>query len=140
MLKPNIRERARHFVARALSALLLSGLLPLPAAAHDRYHTEFYSNWLTREGISCCNAKDCQPIDDANVRIRNEVVEVYVEGEWVPVAPEKIRPLPATRYAQPSLSYGQDNLLFRVRRRRLRARTSRRATPAIGPVRLGAGP
>jgi hypothetical protein len=95
MLKLNTRERANRFVASTLSALLLSGLLPLPAAAHDRYHAEFYSHWVTREGISCCNAKDCQPIDDAHVRIRNQVVEVYVEGEWVPVAPEKIRPYQA---------------------------------------------
>jgi len=95
----NISGFVTCFLSYARSAVLLSGcvfsLLALPAAAHDRNHAEFYSRWVTRDGISCCNAKDCQPIDDANVRVRNQAVEVYVEGEWVPVAPEKIRPYEA---------------------------------------------
>jgi hypothetical protein len=99
MRDDNIGGFVNRFVAYVRSALLLSAcafsFLALPAAAHDRYHAEFYSRWVTRDGISCCNAKDCQPIDDANVRVRNQAVEVYVEGEWVPVAPEKIRPYEA---------------------------------------------
>ncbi len=80
-------------IAAILIGFLIS-LLPLRAAAHDHwtYHAEFYSHWLTREGISCCSGKDCEPIDDKNVRLRSEGVEVYVEGEWVPVTPEKVRP------------------------------------------------
>lgn len=82
-------------VAASVIGFLLSP--PQRAAAHDhhRYHAEFYSKWVTREGISCCNANDCQPIDDRNVRARSQGVEVYVEGEWVPVSPEKIRPYQA---------------------------------------------
>ena len=99
MRDDNIGSFVHRFVSYAGSALLLTGcvfsFLALPAAAHDPYHAEFYSRWVTRDGISCCNAKDCQPIDDANVRVRNQAVEVYVEGEWVPVAPEKIRPYEA---------------------------------------------
>src|SRR5262249_25102079 len=99
MLNENTNDLVGRCLAYALSALILSGCLPsvltVPAVAHDRYHAEFYSRWVTREGIFWCNAKDCQPIDDANVRVRNQVVEVYVEGECVPVAPEKIRPYEA---------------------------------------------
>jgi len=99
MLKHSSGKLVNHFVSYALGALILSGCLlqklALPAAAHDRFHAEFYSKWVTREGISCCNAKDCRPIDDANVRVRNQAVEVYVEGEWVVVAPENIRPYEA---------------------------------------------
>ena len=75
----------------------LLSLLPLRAAAHDHhtYHAEFYSQWLTRDGISCCNARDCEPIDDQRVRVRSGGLEVYVEGQWVSVSPEKVRPYEA---------------------------------------------
>jgi hypothetical protein len=99
MLNDNRGEFVNRFVLYALGALILSSCLlclrASSALAHDRYHAEFYSKWVTREGISCCNAKDCEPIDDANVRVRNQAVEVYVEGEWVSVAHEKIRPYKA---------------------------------------------
>src|SRR5262245_2777907 len=78
-------------------AIILAALISMPsgratAQDHQTYHAEFYSKWVTRDGISCCSAKDCKPIDDRNVRIRTNGVEVFVEGEWVPVSPEKIRP------------------------------------------------
>src|SRR5258705_10032260 len=95
------RHRGNRWARRAFAAASAASLigfllvhLPLAAVAHDHhgYHAEFYSKWVTREGISCCSARDCQPIDDQNVRVRSQGVEVYVEGEWVPVSPEKIRP------------------------------------------------
>jgi hypothetical protein len=99
MLNDNSGGFLKRLVLYTLGAPVLSGCLLCGwvsgVLAHDRYHADFYSRWVTREGISCCNAKDCEPIDDANIRVRHQGVEVYVEGEWVPVAPEKIRPYEA---------------------------------------------
>jgi hypothetical protein len=88
------RNAGGLLVATAIASGILISLLPVRAAAHDHqtYHVEFYSHWVTREGISCCSAKDCRPIDDKDVRVLRDGVEVYVEGEWVAVSPEKIRP------------------------------------------------
>ena len=79
-------------VASVLAALISMPSVRAAAQDHQTYHAEFYSKWVTRDGISCCSAKDCKPIDDRNVRVRADGIEVFVEGEWVPVSPEKIRP------------------------------------------------
>jgi hypothetical protein len=77
------RNAGGLLVTTAIASGILISLLPVGVAAHDRqtYHVEFYSHWVTREGISCCSAKDCRPIDDKNVRVLRQGVEVYVEGD-----------------------------------------------------------
>lgn len=63
------------------------------ALAHD-----FYTDWKTKEGNSCCNSMatsphgDCRP---ATTRVQGEKVEVLIGSKWVPVPREKIRPYQA---------------------------------------------
>ena len=38
-------------------------------------------------GLSCCALSDCRPVD---YRVRSDVYEAFIDGEWRPVPPEKI--------------------------------------------------
>lgn len=60
---------------------ILAILFVLPAGAHD-----IYSTWKDNKGMSCCNNRDCRP---AQTRVNGTVVEVLIDGEWVPVPPDK---------------------------------------------------
>ena len=73
---------------------LVAGWLfyPLIAKADSRSHHlyhQFYENWKTKEGHSCCNHMDCRP---ASVRQKGEKVEAFIEGEWVTAPPDTVRP------------------------------------------------
>lgn len=65
---------------------------------HEHFHDDFYSKWTTAEGNSCCNSKtrhangDCGPLDQSRVRTSDQGIEVQIEGEWVTVDAEKVRP------------------------------------------------
>jgi hypothetical protein len=56
---------------------------------HARYHADFYSRWYRADGNSCCSNQDCRP---ASARVRDQRVEVLIDGAWVAVPPEAIRP------------------------------------------------
>jgi hypothetical protein len=45
--------------------------------------------WKTKEGHSCCNHTDCRT---GEVRVTGEKVEALIEGEWILVPLEKVRP------------------------------------------------
>jgi len=99
--KPGARTRYRLLNVRAL--LLAAGLLCSPwhsraqDSPHDHhpYHADFYKQWRRTDGSSCCSDRDCRP---ATTRMRGEVVQVLIDGEWVDVPSRAIRP-----YAAPDL-------------------------------------
>ncbi len=105
------RFRARRHAATGRTAALL--MIPALAATdvrsqqhtpgemdgHARYHSEFYSQWLTAEGASCCSDHDCAPIADDRIRTRGEALEVRIGDLWVHVPKQNIRP-----YQPPDMS------------------------------------
>lgn len=110
--KPEVRRRwfRRHtnecwhvFVLTAPTFLfwvlvLVFVLLPFVVRAdsksHHLYH-QFFLNWKDDKGNSCCNHMDCRV---GHVRQNGHKVEALIEGEWVFVPPEKVRP-----YTLPSM-------------------------------------
>jgi hypothetical protein len=62
---------------------------------HAKYHADFYSKWEQANGGSCCNDADCAPIDDKDFHLKGDVLEVRINGNWISVPKEKIRPYAA---------------------------------------------
>lgn len=99
----------RWLVILAATGAILFAFMWQPIRAYDDphglYHEEFYRKWLTKDGYSCCNSRahtvngDCSPIADNRVRSTADGVAVFLEGEWITVAPEKVRP-----YMPPDMS------------------------------------
>jgi hypothetical protein len=92
---------ARYIVCLALGALIVALFIAAGSAqtGHGKYHDGFYSRWLTKQGYSCCSNKDCRPISANNVRVLIDKTQVLLDGEWVDVRPDAIRP-----YAAPDMS------------------------------------
>jgi hypothetical protein len=67
--------------ALALTLILNAG----PLAAH-----EWYSGLKNPLGLSCCNDRDCHPVEHRYSPGNGH--EVEVQGEWVPVNPRIILP------------------------------------------------
>jgi hypothetical protein len=89
------KDSQKHvaLVIVCLTAFLLT-LSSLPVSSHG-----FYSQWKTADGMSCCNQSDCRPVEAIDMRFAEHGLEVRVEGEWVTVDPQHIRP-----YSAPDLS------------------------------------
>lgn len=56
---------------------------------HDALH-HWYLTLKDRRGRPCCDMQDCRPTQS---RLRDQDVEVMVNGEWTKVSPYKILPL-----------------------------------------------
>src|SRR5262245_34646552 len=101
--RPNVRQcevRAQIIICLALGALF--ALFTAAGSAHTghgKYHDGFYSRWLIKQGYSCCSNKDCRPLSANHVRVVSDNVQVLLDGEWVNVWPDAIRP-----YAPPDMS------------------------------------
>ncbi len=80
--------RARA-VAPRVAAVLLAGLAPAAAEAHD-----WYSGLRSPSGDRCCTDRDCQRVDHRyNPETRR--LELGIEGVWVPVDPAKLVAVPS---------------------------------------------
>lgn len=55
---------------------------------HEEWHAEFYQGLVTpKTKVSCCNLADCRPTSGRQV---GDHYEVKINGQWVPVLPEKV--------------------------------------------------
>ncbi len=64
---------------------------------HDQFH-EFYRGLRSPEGESCCNAKDCHPVDGRFVADGvggRFSLEIRIGGRWVKVPRDRILPQPS---------------------------------------------
>ncbi len=64
---------------------------------HETFH-EFYKRLKSPEGESCCNEKDCHPVDGRFVREGADgrfALEIRIEGHWVRVPRDRILPQPS---------------------------------------------
>lgn len=50
-----------------------------PPMGHHSYHSH-YQSWVNNAHQGCCNDQDCRPLDEKHERIRNNRLEVYIEG------------------------------------------------------------
>jgi hypothetical protein len=89
---------------RALLALCLAASCALSAAGvtaqtrdgHDAFHS-WYQGLRSPEGDSCCNEKDCHPVDSRYVEgaPAEWMLEIRIGGRWVRVPPQRILPQPS---------------------------------------------
>jgi hypothetical protein len=105
--RKNVGERPGRAIGRLLLIMrvfsLMIVLLFFPSHSraqvsphdHHPYHADFYSRWQRPNGMSCCSDRDCRP---AKTRIRGQVVQVLIDGEWVDAPSGAIRP-----YVSPDL-------------------------------------
>lgn len=85
--------RSGFFCFTAVAVALVCLSISQPAMSQGRHgqgHDELHHWYLTLkdwQGRPCCNMQDCRPTIS---RIRNQRVEVMVDGEWIEVPPHKI--------------------------------------------------
>jgi hypothetical protein len=89
---------------RALLALCLAASCALSGAGltaqtrdgHDAFHS-WYQGLRSPEGDSCCNEKDCHPVDARYVEgaPAEWMLEIRIGGRWVRVPPQRILPQPS---------------------------------------------
>jgi hypothetical protein len=65
------------------------------AGGHDRFHY-WYRGLKTPEGDSCCNEKDCHPVDSRYAPADGKwVLEISIGGHWIKVPADRILPQPS---------------------------------------------
>lgn len=67
--------------------LLMFLLLATPAFAHD-----MYKDWKQEHGASCCDNRDCAPVDE---RIKDGSYEAFFNNKWVKIPDNKVRKEPS---------------------------------------------
>jgi len=60
---------------------------------HDTFHS-WYRSLRSPEGDSCCNEKDCHPVEHQYVEAPDGgwILEILIGGRWVPVPKDRILP------------------------------------------------
>src|SRR5262249_28052671 len=76
-------------------ALCPSSVVPQTAGGHDEFHS-WYRGLKSPEGDSCCNEKDCHPVDSRYVTANGAwTLEISIRGRWVKVPKDRILPQPS---------------------------------------------
>lgn len=77
----------------AAGALSATGLAAQTRGGHDAFHS-WYQGLKSPEGDSCCNEKDCHPVDSRYVEgaPAEWILEIRIGGRWVRVPQQRILP------------------------------------------------
>lgn len=69
--------------------IVLATFLIMGVWNHAKAH-DFYTQWMKpdKPSESCCNKQDCEPAKARKLGDRK--YQVFIEGEWVDIPPEKI--------------------------------------------------
>jgi len=81
----------------SLLALMPSSLMAQGRGGHEAFH-EFYRGLKSPEGESCCNEKDCHPVEGRFVPVgqgRTFALEILIGARWVKVPRDRILPQPS---------------------------------------------
>ena len=86
--------------ATTVLCFALLAALPLRARAQDRGGHDAFHSWYqglrSPEGESCCNEKDCRPVDSRYVLAEGSwTLEISIGGLWVKVPNDRILPQPS---------------------------------------------
>ena len=76
-------------------ALSASGAIAQASDGHGQFHY-WYRGLKSPEGESCCNEKDCRPVDSRYVLAEGSwTLEISISGLWVKVPKDRILPQPS---------------------------------------------
>lgn len=79
----------------ACCALSATGFTAEPPGGHDAFHS-WYRGLRSPEGDSCCNEKDCHPVDSRYATVDGaRTLEISIRGRWVKVPKDRILPQPS---------------------------------------------
>ena len=78
----------------SLFTLIPTALIAESRRGHDAFH-EFYSHLRSPEGESCCNEKDCRPVEGRFVpEGRTFTLEILIGARWKVSCRRSVRPAP----------------------------------------------
>ena len=77
----------------SFGALSAAGLTAQTRGGHDAFHS-WYQGLRSPEGDSCCNSKDCHPVDSryAEGADGERILEILIGDRWVLVPKQRILP------------------------------------------------
>jgi hypothetical protein len=86
---------ASLFVLLPSAVLAQSTPMAQSRRGHDAFH-EFYRHLRSPEGESCCNEKDCRPVEGRFVpEGRTFMLEILIGTRWIKVPKDRILPQPS---------------------------------------------
>lgn len=79
----------KTLLAAIIAAIVSSPITIASAQENHAAGHPLYQSWVSKDGVNCCNDRDCGQIADADVRQDSSQIEVRIDGTWCPVTEGK---------------------------------------------------